>query len=132
MAEQVLDVLVNSGNERLRTLFSFRRERLAITVDPAGLAFTWCKHLPGDFVDIPAVSVRKSHWGNALTATCKQKNARYAFRWHVRREQIKRHVALWDAATEHCPRRASRRLISIENLKNVTRAPLAEARGCWW
>ena len=34
VAEQVLDALVESGSERLRTLFSFRRERLAMNCRP--------------------------------------------------------------------------------------------------
>ena len=34
VAEQVLDRWWNSGSERLRTLFSFRRERLAMNCRP--------------------------------------------------------------------------------------------------
>ncbi len=107
VAEQVLDALVEQWQRRLRTLFSFRRERLAMNCRPAGLAFTWCKHLPGDFVRYSNVSVRKSHWGNALTATLQTENARYAFPWRVRREQRKTPRCLWNATTEHCPGCAS-------------------------
>ncbi len=76
--------------------------------------------------------MRKSHWGNAQRRRCKQKNARYAFPLPARRSTEKRHVALWYAATEHCPRRPPDWLISVENLKNVTRDPLVKPDGCWW
>lgn len=129
IAEQVLDALVEQWQRTPAEVVLFPpgafgdelATRLAWRVHGASI----CQVIS---FDISTASVRKSHWGNALTATLQTENARYAFRWHVRREQIKRHVALWDAATEHCPRRASRLAYQRRKSENVTRDPLAEAR----
>ncbi len=118
----------NSGNERLRRLSSFLRARLAMNWLPDWHGVYMAPVSASDFIRYINRKRAQISLGNALTATLQTENARYAFRWHVRREQIKRHVALWDAATEHCPRRASRLAYQRRKSENVTRDPLAEAR----
>ena len=94
MAEQVLDALVEQWQRTPADVVLFPPGTFGDELSTRLAAFTWCKHLPVTSLDIPTVSVRKSHWGNALTATLQnKKNARYAFPRRVRREQRKRHVA---------------------------------------
>lgn len=50
VAEQVLDALVEQWQRTPADVVLFLRARLAMNCRPGWLAFTWCKHLPGDFV----------------------------------------------------------------------------------
>lgn len=90
VAEQVLDALVEQWQRTPADVVLFPPGAFG---DELSTRLAWRLHGASicqvTSLDIPTVSVRKSHWGNALTARCKQTNARYAFRWHVRREQIK-------------------------------------------
>ncbi|GHL77753.1 hypothetical protein ECZU34_55010 [Escherichia coli] len=69
MAEQVLDALVEQWQRTPADVVLFPPGTFGDELSTRLAAFTWCKHLPVTSLDIPTVSVRKSHWGNALTAT---------------------------------------------------------------
>ncbi len=69
VAEQVLDALVEQWQRTPADVVLFRRERC----DELSTRLAWRLHGASicqvTSLDIPTVSVRKSHWGNALTAT---------------------------------------------------------------
>lgn len=80
-------------------------------------------------LDIPTVSVRKSHWGNALTATL-QTEKRPLCLSLARQAGADKNATLPSGMQQLniVPGALPDWLISVENLKNVTRDPLAEAR----
>lgn len=95
----------------------------------AGLAFTWCKHLPGDFVRYSNRKRAQIPLGKCANGdAANRKTPAMPFLGASGGSSEKRHVALWNATTEHCPGALPDWLVSTEDLKNVTRDPLAEAR----
>lgn len=80
-------------------------------------------------LEIPIVSVRKSHWGNALTATL-QTEKRPLCLSLARQAGADKNATLPSGMQQLniVPGALPDWLVSIENLKNVTRDPLAEAR----
>ena len=80
-------------------------------------------------LDIPTVSVRKSHWGNALTATL-QTEKRPLCLSLARQAGADKNATLPSGMQQLniVPGALPDWLISVENLKNVTRDPLTEAR----
>lgn len=79
--------------------------------------------------DISTASVRKSHWGNALTATL-QTEKRPLCLSLARQAGADKNATLPSGMQQLniVPGALPDWLISVENLKNVTRDPLAEAR----
>ncbi|MDU6486506.1 MAG: electron transfer flavoprotein subunit alpha/FixB family protein, partial [Escherichia coli] len=80
-------------------------------------------------LDIPTVSVRKSHWGNALTATL-QTEKRPLCLSLARQAGAAKNATLPSGMQQLniVPGALPDWLVSTEDLKNVTRDPLAEAR----
>lgn len=109
VAEQVLDALVEQWQRTPADVVLFPPGTFG---DELSTRLAWRLHGASicqvTSLDIPTVSVRKSHWGNALTATLQQKTPAMPFPGASGGSSEKRHVALWYAATEHCPRCASR------------------------
>ncbi len=90
-------------------------------------ALTFGAHLTS--LDIPTVSVRKSHWGNALTATL-QTEKRPLCLSLARQAGAAKNATLPSGMQQLniVPGALPDWLVSTEDLKNVTRDPLAEAR----
>ncbi|MEN1550915.1 hypothetical protein AAIH73_34770, partial [Pseudomonas aeruginosa] len=80
-------------------------------------------------LDIPTVSVRKSHWGNALTATL-QTDKRPLCLSLARQAGADKNATLPSGMQQLniVPGVLPDWLVNIENLKNVIRDQLAEAR----
>lgn len=110
VAEQVLDALVEQWQRTPADVVLFPPGTFG---DELSTRLAWRLHGASicqvTSLDIPTVNVRKSHWGNALTATLQtEKTPAMPFPCPPGGSSEKRHIALWYAATEHCPRRASR------------------------
>ncbi|GDS65967.1 flavoprotein [Escherichia coli] len=81
---------------------------LSMGDDPAGLAFTWCKHLPGDFVRYSNRKRAQIPLGKCANGdAANRKTPAMPFPGASGGSSEKRHVALWNATTEHCPGCAS-------------------------
>ncbi len=80
-------------------------------------------------LDIPTISVRKSHWGNALTATLQTEKRPLCFSL-ARQAGAAKNATLPSGMQQLniVPGALPDWLVSTEDLKNVTRDPLAEAR----
>lgn len=106
VAEQVLDALVEQWQRTPADVVLFPPGTFG---DELSTRLAWRLHGASicqvTSLDIPTVSVRKSHWGNALTATLQTEKP---FPGASGGSSEKRHVALWNATTEHCPGCASR------------------------
>lgn len=110
VAEQVLDALVEQWQRTPADVVLFPPGTFG---DELSTRLAWRLHGASicqvTSLDIPTVSVRKSHWGNALTATLQTEKRPLCLSLARQAGAAKkRHVALWYAATEHCPRCASR------------------------
>lgn len=110
VAEQVLDALVEQWQRTPADVVLFPPGTFG---DELSTRLAWRLHGASicqvTSLDIPTVSVRKSHWGNALTATLQnRKTPAMPFPGASGGSSEKRHVALWNATTEHCPGCASR------------------------
>lgn len=130
IAEQVLDALVEQWQRTPAEVVLFPpgafgdelATRLAWRVHGASI----CQVIS---FDISTASVRKSHWGNALTATL-QTEKRPLCLSLARQAGADKNATLPSGMQQLniVPGALPDWLISVENLKNVTRNPLAEAR----
>ena len=104
VAEQVLDALVEQ----------WQRTPADVVLFPPGtfgdeLSFTWCKHLPGDFVRYSNRKRAQIPLGKCANGdAANRKTPAMPFPGASGGSSEKRHVALWNATTEHCPGCASR------------------------
>lgn len=130
IAEQVLDALVEQWQRTPAEVVLFPpgafgdelATRLAWRVHGASI----CQVIS---FDISTASVRKSHWGNALTATL-QTEKRPLCLSLARQAGADKNATLPSGMQQLniVPGALPDWLISVENLKNVTRDPLTEAR----
>ncbi len=108
VAEQVLDALVEQWQRTPADVVLFRRERLAMNCRPGWPAFTWCKHLPGDFVRYSNRKRAQIPLGKCANGdAANRKTPAMPFPGASGGSSEKRHVALWNATTDHCPGCAS-------------------------
>lgn len=130
VAEQVLDALVEQWQRTPADVVLFPPGTFG---DELSTRLAWRLHGASicqvTSLDIPTVSVRKSHWGNALTATL-QTEKRPLCLSLARQAGADKNATLPSGMQQLniVPGALPDWLVSIENLKNVTRDPLAEAR----
>ena len=130
VAEQVLDALVEQWQRTPADVVLFPPGTFG---DELSTRLAWRLHGASicqvTSLDIPTVSVRKSHWGNALTATL-QTEKRPLCLSLARQAGADKNATLPSGMQQLniVPGALPDWLISVENLKNVTRNPLAEAR----
>ena len=119
VAEQVLDALVEQ----------WQRTPADVVLFPPGTFGDELSTRQVTSLDIPTVSVRKSHWGNALTATL-QTEKRPLCLSLARQAGAAKNATLPSGMQQLniVPGALPDWLVSTEDLKNVTRDPLAEAR----
>lgn len=130
VAEQVLDALVEQWQRTPADVVLFPPGTFG---DELSTRLAWRLHGASicqvTSLDIPTVSVRKSHWGNALTATL-QTEKRPLCLSLARQAGAAKNATLPSGMQQLniVPGALPDWLVSTEDLKNVTRDPLAEAR----
>ena len=130
VAEQVLDALVEQWQRTPADVVLFPPGTFG---DELSTRLAWRLHGASicqvTSLDIRTVSMRKSHWGNALTATL-QTEKRPLCLSLARQAGAAKNATLPSGMQQLniVPGAPPDWLISVENLKNVTRDPLAEAR----
>lgn len=130
VVEQVLDALVEQWQRTPANVVLFPPGTFG---DELSTRLAWRLHGASicqvTSLEIPIVSVRKSHWGNALTATL-QTEKRPLCLSLARQAGADKNATLPSGMQQLniVPDALPDWLVSIENLKNVTRDPLAEAR----
>ncbi|GHL27023.1 hypothetical protein ECZU25_38360 [Escherichia coli] len=109
VAEQVLDALVEQWQRTPADVVLFPPGTFGDELSTRLAAFTWCKHLPGDFVRYSNRKRAQIPLGKCANGdAANRKTPAMPFPGASGGSSEKRHVALWYAATEHCPRCASR------------------------
>ena len=126
VAEQVLDALVEQWQRTPADVVLFPPGTFGDELSTRLHGASICQVTS---LDIPTVSVRKSHWGNALTATL-QTDKRPLCLSLARQAGADKNATLPSGMQQLniVPGALPDWLVSLENLKNVTRDPLAEAR----
>lgn len=130
VAEQVLDALVEQWQRTPAEVVLFPPGTFG---DELSTRLAWRLHgasvCQAVSLDIPTASVRKSHWGNALTATLQTEKRPLCISL-TRQVGVAKNVTLLSGMQQLniVPGALPDWLVGIENLKNVTRDPLAEAR----
>lgn len=130
VAEQVLDALVEQWQRTPAEVVLFPSGAFG---DELATRLAWRVHGASicqvTSLDIPTVSVRKSHWGNALTATLQTEKRPLCL--SLARQAGAAKNAMLPSGMQQLnivPGALPDWFVSIENLKNTTRDPLVEAR----